>query len=386
MKYGFVGALAAAIAASNALSISGVMSGLFTDWVAPQLPLGTSEELRLLELSETDSRWVTEEEMLALKREGRNFIDVTDYQGHYDRVSVKAATKYPTEVGYSGPIKKLSKELKKKNMRDTLTEFSSFHTRYAKSDYGLNSSLWLYDHVKAIVKDRPDITVSIVEHDWKQKSLIATFNGTAHPDHVVIVGAHQDSINLLFPSLLAAPGADDDGSGTVTILEVFRVLVESDFQPSNTLEFHWYSAEELGLWGSQDIFTRYADNGVDVKAMLQQDMTGYSKGTLDSGEPDSLAVIIDYVDQNLTSFVKLVVDEYCDIPYVEAVCGYACSDHASATKVGYPSAFVIESELSKSDSFVHTTLDTVDRLDFDHMYQHAKLTLGYAYELAQAKL
>jgi len=38
-------------------------------------------------------------------------------------------------------------------------------------------------------------------------------------------------------------GADDDGSGTVTILEAYRALLESDFRPNRTVEFHWYSAE-----------------------------------------------------------------------------------------------------------------------------------------------
>ena len=64
--------------------------------------------------------------------------------------------------------------------------------------------------------------------------------------------------------------------------------------------------------------------------------------------------------------------------------GYACSDHASARKAGYPSAFVIESEFEDSDKRIHTTLDTLDVLSFDHMLQHAKLTLGAAYELAFA--
>lgn len=47
------------------------------------------------------------------------------------------------------------------------------------------------------------------------------------------IGAHQDSVNLLLPMFLRSPGADDDGSGTVTILEAFRVLVASGIQLKN---------------------------------------------------------------------------------------------------------------------------------------------------------
>lgn len=42
-------------------------------------------------------------------------------------------------------------------------------------------------------------------------------------------------------------GADDDGSGTVTILEAYRALLASDFTPNRTVEFHWYSAEVCPL-------------------------------------------------------------------------------------------------------------------------------------------
>lgn len=195
---------------------------------------------------------------------------------------------------------------------------------------------------------------------------------------------------MFLPTLFAAPGADDDGSGTVTILEALRVLLKNDDilqgKQENTLEFHWYSAEEGGLLGSQAIFLEYEKAGRDVRAMLQQDMTGYVQRTLDAGLPESVGVITDFVDQGLTEFIKTVVTDYCDIPFVETKCGYACSDHASATKAGYPSAFVIESDFKYSDPKIHSTEDTIEFLSFDHMLQHAKLTLSFAYELSQAKL
>lgn len=83
---------------------------------------------------------------------------------------------------------------------------------------------------------------------------------------------------------------------------------------------------------------------------------------------------------------SLICGKYCEIPYVETKCGYACSDHASASKAGYPSAFVIESDFADSDKHIHTSDDTIKYLSFDHMLQHARLTLGLVYELAFAKL
>lgn len=140
----------------------------------------------------------------------------------------------------------------------------------------------------------------------------------------MVIGAHQDSINLFLPSILPAPGADDDGSGTVTILEALRVLLQSDAivqNATNTIEFQWYSAEEGGLLGSQAIFSAYEKQGRDVKAMLQQDMTGYTHKTLEAGEPESVGVITDYVNPALTDFIKKIITQYCSIPYILTKCG-----------------------------------------------------------------
>lgn len=158
------------------------------------------------------------------------------------------------------------------------------------------------------------VTAEHFKHPWGQNSIIATIPGKTKS--TVVIGAHQDSINLWLPSVLAAPGADDDGSGTVTILEAFRVILQSkdiiEGKHENTLEFHWYSAEEGGLLGSQAIFSSYEKAGRDVKAMLQQDMTGFVAKTLKSGKEESVGVIVDYVDPNLTEFIKKVVTEVCN--------------------------------------------------------------------------
>jgi leucyl aminopeptidase len=299
---------------------------------------------------------------------------------------------FPPKPVLQKQVKPMLDLLSKQEMQDHLETFTSFHTRYYKSSYGAQSSAWLLQTVSDIVSksgaDKHGATVRHFPHPWGQNSVIASFPGKSNS--TIVIGAHQDSINLFLPSILSAPGADDDGSGTVTIIEALRVLLTSEGilkgTADNTVEFHWYSAEEGGLLGSQAIFASYEREGRDVKAMLQQDMTGYIRKTLDAGSPESLGVITDFVDPALTTYIKKIVDEYCDIPYVETKCGYACSDHASASKAGYPSAFVIESEFKYSDQKIHTSDDLIKYLSFDHMLQHAKLTLGLAYELAFAKL
>lgn len=198
-------------------------------------------------------------------------------------------------------------------MKQNLEHFTSFHTRYYKSSTGVRSATWLYEQVADVVTqsraDQHGATVQMFAHPWGQSSILARVPGRSNK--TVVVSAHQDSINLFLPSILAAPGADDDGSGTVTILETLRAFLRNDDvvegKAPNTVEFHWYSGEEGGLLGSQEVWARYKQDRRDVKAMLQQDMTGYVHGTLDAGRGEAIGVIVDFVDPELTRFMKDVI-------------------------------------------------------------------------------
>jgi leucyl aminopeptidase len=248
-------------------------------------------------------------------------MDITDTGdlGAFTRLAAtgkgteKGRGTFPTTPACNDTVAPLLKQLSKKNMRKHLETFTSFFTRYYKSRTGAQASSWLLGQVSEIVQasgaGQHGASVKAFQHPWGQDSIIATIPGRSAK--TVVIGAHLDSINLFLPSLFAAPGADDDGSGTVTTLEAFRVLLTRGEivhgNASNTIEFHWYSAEEGGLLGSQAIFSAYEREGRDVKAMLQQDMTGYVHKTIAAGEPESVGIITDYVDPGLTDFIKQIV-------------------------------------------------------------------------------
>ena len=293
------------------------------------------EDQYLIELGPGETRWVTEDEKWALRRvstanlrsnstdqepqDGLRFMDITetpDLGAISARVAAfKPAVTYPDKPQYQKEVAPLMQNLSKSSMRENLEKFTSFHTRYYKSSYGRESAEWLMSRINASIveagADKYGAFVKRFPHAWGQPSLIAQIPGKSNK--TVVVGAHQDSINLFLPSVLSAPGADDDGSGTVTILEALRVLLKSTDiikgKGENTIEFHWYSAEEGGLLGSQAVFHSYEQEGRDVKAMLQQDMTGFVQRTLDAGKKESVGIITDFVDVNLTEFIKKVVLE-----------------------------------------------------------------------------
>lgn len=278
----------------------------------------SEDERFLVELAPGKVQWITEEEKWELRRvcvlqnevwtllivvqNGLNFMDITGTPdlGALQATSTKKETKFPKKPVLQKELMPMMKNLSKSSMRDHLETFTSFHTRYYKSSYGAQSSEWLLKTVQDTIKDagadKYGVYAEHFKHPWGQNSVIATIPGKSNS--TVVVGAHQDSINLFLPSILSAPGADDDGSGTVTILEALTVLLTSKDiikgKGENTLEFHWYSAEEGGLLGSQAIFSEYEKSGRDIKAMLQQDMTGFVQKTLDAGEEERVGVITDF--------------------------------------------------------------------------------------------
>jgi len=271
----------------------------------------------------------------------------------------------------------LTQDIEVGNQQATINTLSNFYNRYYKLDDGKKAAEWIYNQFVAFSAGRSDIQIEYFPHTWKMPSVIARIQGADvnKAGTRVIVGAHADSVGTSFTA--RAPGADDDASGISSVLEVFRVLAQSQYSPNRTVEFHAYSAEEGGLLGSQQIAKEYYNMDIIVESMLQLDMTMYQKG---QGQP--IGLITDYTNAALTDFVGLLVQGYSTLTAVDSKCGYACSDHASWTAYGYRSAFPFEGPMQDSDPYIHTQNDVISYLTLDRGYQFSKMALGYIVELS----
>jgi Peptidase family M28 len=67
----------------------------------------------------------------------------------------------------------------------------------------------------------------------------------AQDNQVVVAGAHLDSTVLSRALITRSPGANDNASGSSTLLEVFAALLQEHFRPLRAVQFHWYAAEEV---------------------------------------------------------------------------------------------------------------------------------------------
>ena len=82
----------------------------------------------------------------------------------------------------------------------------------------------------------------------------------------MIVSAHIDSPN--------GPGGFDDGSGTVIVLEIARLLDEAGLQPDVDLYLGWYGSHENGLYGSAYFGSTHPEVLDSALAQLQVDCLG----------------------------------------------------------------------------------------------------------------
>jgi len=337
-----------------------------------------SQEKRLIQVSETVApKWLTEDEVFGLIRNNVNFMDITDHPVQSAKVSSNFA--YPEIIRFQAIVQSVFPKLNILRMETFVSTFATYRNRYYTTATGAESSDWLFAQVNEAVASSGytgEVSVTQYTHSWLQKSVIARIEG-ADPtlkSEVIVLGAHLDSVNSGSPSAGVAPGADDDGSGCIVLLESLRGLLESGFIPKRTIEFQWYAAEEVGLRGSQDIANAYINQNVNVIAMIQFDVVGYSRGKR------TVAFITDYTNPALTQFLRIVTDAFLSYDWENQTCGYGCSDHASYHRVGFPASYPSEVDLHPR---MHTTGDTFDTVNFEQVLEFTKLAVGAIVELAE---
>jgi hypothetical protein len=96
----------------------------------------------------------------------------------------------------------------------------------------------------------------------------------------VLVGAHLDHIGD-WPRL--NPGADDNASGSASLLEVARAAASLKERPRRSIVFAWFAAEELGLRGAEHFAKNPPASAGKCVAMLNLDMFGAGNGLYVAG-------------------------------------------------------------------------------------------------------
>ena len=336
-------------------------------------------ELRTLEIQPGVTIQVPIEHVPKLRYYGLQFLDVT----HFPLKSIDKAkeNKFPSQIHHKELIESIFTKVDLEFGLQFLEEASKIFTRYYTSAGGQEIVQLVHSHLDGFRKQIPGSSLQFYNDSHNpQSSLVFRIPGKS--DERVIVGCHIDSINGP-RGTLRAPGADDDGTGMLTLLSILHTGVHFPSVLSSvnrTLEFHFYSAEEVGLLGSQYVAQEYKKMGIPVFSMVQFDMTGY----VPPHHSPVIALIRDFTSNELSDYLGLLCDGYMkggNVTVVNSKCGYGCSDHASWTKVGVDAAFPFETRFGDHNPNIHSDHDDIKYLNHEHLRDFIYLGISYLFEL-----
>ncbi|OXA44312.1 Leucine aminopeptidase 1 [Folsomia candida] len=307
------------------------------------------DDNRLIKVNQEDPpKWVTQEEINVLLANKAHFMDITDHKSPIHDVYL-ASQEFPETLYFQSFIKPTFENISIPRMTTFVNSLAKFTTRYHNSQSGVDASNWIASQATEAINNsnRTGVTVEKFANPWRQNSVIARIQGSDSglKDEIIIFGAHMDSINSK-NRFAAAPGSDDNAGGCVTVMETFRVLLASDFVPKRSLEFHFYSGEEVGLLGSGHVASAYYSKRAKVRAMVNFDVVGYNAGK------NQIGLVTDHTDAKLTKFLNTVVQEYCS---------YTAFEHAD----------------------IHTKRDTSDKMSFEQVGEFVKLAVATGIELGE---
>lgn len=220
------------------------------------------------------------------------------------------------------------------------------------------------------------------------ENILAFIEGTEKPEEIIVISAHYDHVGT--NNGVVYNGADDDGSGTVAVMEIaeaFQQAKKAGKGPKRSILFLHVTGEEHGLLGSK----YYSENPVfDLKntvANLNIDMIGRSDkenegknyvyvigSDMLSTELKKINVAANKATQNLELNYKY--DDPNDPMRL-----YYRSDHYNFAKHGIPVAFFFDG----IHEDYHQPTDDPEKIDYPLLQKRAQLVFATAWELANRK-
>jgi Peptidase family M28 len=318
-------------------------------------------------------------------------------------------------------VQSIADDVRADELRATIAKLVGFGTRHTLSDTKSNTRgigaarRWVKSRFGEINRhcngclqiETPEQSVSgeRIPQPTAIVDVLAIQRGTDDPDRVIVISGHIDSrVRDVMDAKSDAPGADDDGSGTATVLEAARVLSKHKFHA--TLVYAVNSGEEQGLYGGK-LLAQYAhDHHWSVEAALNNDIVGntvgtngvkdaahvrvFSEGTRSTETPEQATRRrynggeVDSPSRNLARFVNGLADGYLkdfSVRMVYRTDRYSRGgDQVPMQAMGYPAVRFTEAieNYAREHQDVRTENgehygDVLDAVDFAYLAQVARL-------------
>jgi len=221
-----------------------------------------------------------------------------------------------------------------------------------------------------------DIQEKPFEHAGLSASnIVITKTGSRYPDTYLIIDGHYDTRR--------GAGANDNGSGTVAILEIARLLINIETEYS--IKFIHFSAEEVGLVGSWHYVEHIVLPGqMDIKLVFNIDGIGGVNGLLnnkitcdrdETGPPftnNEASAILTGELANCVTLYSTLTPQFGPA---------AASDHVPFEIRNFVITGFYESNISP---YNHSSDDVIDNLDVAYIYEVTKAAIGASLHFAGA--
>ncbi|WP_264564867.1 M28 family peptidase [Flavobacterium sp. N3904] len=218
------------------------------------------------------------------------------------------------------------------------------------------------------------------------ENIWAFIKGSEKPDEILVISAHYDHVGIKNGEIYN--GADDDGSGTVAVLQIaeaFQKAKKAGHGPKRSILFLHVTGEEHGLHGSRF----YSENPLfpiaNTIADINIDMIG--RRDVEHANTNNYVYVIgaDRLSSDLHNITVAQNDKYTKIDLdfkfndpKDPNHFYERSDHYNFAKHGIPAVFLFNGVHAD----YHQKTDEVDKIEFDALAKRAQLAFVIAWDLA----
>lgn len=198
-------------------------------------------------------------------------------------------------------VKAIVKAISPERINARIQKLVSFGTRHTMSetesdDRGIGAARrWIKNELERCGMGRLDVQFDShiapvgrrLSRPTEIVNVVATLKGKHDPERMFVVSGHYDSrVSDVMDATSDAPGANDDASGTATVMEMACVMAQYDFDA--TIVFMTVAAEEQGLLGAAHWAQKAKENNWQIAGMFTNDIIGSSRS--DTGVIDNKTV------------------------------------------------------------------------------------------------
>lgn len=246
----------------------------------------------------------------------------------------------------------------------------------------------LTDNASKTINAQLNLAIENKSEPVISENVVAFIKGSEKPDEIIVISAHLDHEGVKDGEIYN--GADDDGSGTVAILEIaeaFKTAQKKGNGPKRSILFLHVTGEEKGLLGSK----HYTDNDpifplANTVANLNIDMIGRTDPKRTEGNRNYIYLIgSDKLSTELHNISEAVNTKYCNVELDYTFNDendpnrfYYRSDHYNFAKNNIPVIFYFNG----THNDYHQPSDTPDKIEYDLLENRTRLVFYTAWEIA----